>query len=102
MARVDMTTHRRPIWKKPLLLLLLLALGLAGTAAFQSAWRWGCKMASANGLQQIKLALENYRQANGCYPPQYLADKNRTPDAQLAHPDLAVPGRRRVLPALPL
>ena len=32
-------------------------------------------MASANGLQQIKLALENYRQANGCYPPQYLADK---------------------------
>ncbi len=74
-----MTTHRRPIWKRPLLLLLLLALGLAGTAAFQSAWRWGCKMASANGLQQIKLALENYRQANGCYPPQYLADKNGRP-----------------------
>jgi len=36
-------------------------------------------MSSANGLQQLQLAMENYRQKNGCYPPQYLADKDGRP-----------------------
>jgi hypothetical protein len=36
-------------------------------------------MASANGLEQIEVAMECYCQQNGCYPPQYLADKEGRP-----------------------
>ncbi len=77
-----MPIHRGPIWKRPRLLalaLLCFALVCAGVVVFQAIWGWGCKMASANGLQQIQLAMENYRQTNGCYPPEYLADKEGRP-----------------------
>ena len=33
----------------------------------------------ANNLRQIALALLNYEQANGCFPPAYIADKNGKP-----------------------
>ncbi len=77
-----MTINRRPIWKTPWIVPLLVlagALVYGGIAAFQAAWVEGCKMASANGLQQIMMAMRNYHQANGCYPPQYLADKEGRP-----------------------
>ena len=32
-----------------------------------------------NDMRQIALALRNYRQANGCFPPAYIADKNGKP-----------------------
>ena len=32
-----------------------------------------------NNLRQIALALQNYHQANGCFPPAYVADKNGKP-----------------------
>ena len=32
-----------------------------------------------NNLKQIALALLNYHQANGCFPPAYIADKNGKP-----------------------
>jgi type II secretory pathway pseudopilin PulG len=74
---------RKPRLKRaPLVVLVLLCVGViacVGTAVFQAARVSGCKAASANGLQQIQLAMENYRQANGSYPPQYLADKEGRP-----------------------
>ncbi len=33
----------------------------------------------ANSLKQIGLALHNYHEANGCFPPPYIADQNGTP-----------------------
>ena len=74
---------RMPIGKKRMLaaslVLCLATLICAGVAAFQAAWGWGCKAASFNGLQQIQIALQFYRQANGCYPPQYIVDKEGRP-----------------------
>ena len=32
-----------------------------------------------NNLHQIALALQNYHQVNGCFPPAYVADKNGKP-----------------------
>ena len=32
-----------------------------------------------NNLKQIVLALQSYHQANGCFPPAYIADKNGKP-----------------------
>ena len=77
-----MAIHRHAIWKSPWFIPALILSGVlvyAGIAAYQAVWLFGCKMASANGLQQIMMAMENYRQANGCYPPQYLADKDGRP-----------------------
>ena len=39
----------------------------------------GCRSACENRLQHIARALQNYHQANGCYPPAYIADKNGKP-----------------------
>ena len=36
-------------------------------------------MTCKNNLKQIALALHNYHQANGCFPPAYIADKNGRP-----------------------
>ena len=32
-----------------------------------------------NNLRKSRLALHNYHQANGCFPPAYIADKNGKP-----------------------
>ncbi|MHB1036282.1 MAG: DUF1559 family PulG-like putative transporter [Pirellulales bacterium] len=37
------------------------------------------RMQCSNNLKQIALALLNYEQANGCFPPAYVADKNGKP-----------------------
>ena len=78
-----MPVHPGQSFRRPRLLAsVLLCLGAmvcAGVVLFQAARRPGCKAASANGLQQIQMALECYRQAHGCYPPQYLADKGGRP-----------------------
>lgn len=55
---------------------ILLALLLpAVQAARESARRMQC----TNNLKQIGLALFNYEQANKCFPPAYLADKDGKP-----------------------
>lgn len=77
-----MTVHRRSLWKTRWfipLLVLSAAIVYGGIVAYQAVRLWGCKMASANGLQQMMLAMECYCQINGCYPPQYLADKDGRP-----------------------
>jgi hypothetical protein len=77
-----MTSHRRPNWKSPWFVPVLVLSGVlvyVGIAAYQAVWLFGCKMASANGLQQIMMAMQNYRQTNGCYPPQFLADNEGRP-----------------------
>jgi prepilin-type processing-associated H-X9-DG protein len=44
-------------------------------AVYEAARRIWC----SNQLKQIALALHNYRQANGCFPSAYIADKNGKP-----------------------
>jgi hypothetical protein len=44
-------------------------------AAREASRRIACK----NQLRQIALALQWYHQANGCFPPAYIADKNGKP-----------------------
>lgn len=59
-----------------LCLLVLIALLLQDCRfAPQAARRVTCTIT----LKQIALALLNYQQANGCYPPAYIADKNGKP-----------------------
>jgi prepilin-type processing-associated H-X9-DG protein len=67
----------RPAWLLALLgfLLLLCLLLPAVSRAREAAYRAQCM----NQLKQIALALHNYRQANGCFPPAYIADKNGKP-----------------------
>jgi hypothetical protein len=48
---------------------------LVANPIHNAAYRLHC----ANCLQQISLALHNYVQANGCFPPAYIADKNGKP-----------------------
>ena len=56
--------------------LILVALLLpAVSRAREAARRRQC----ANQLKQIVLALLNYREANGCFPPAYIAGKNGKP-----------------------
>ncbi|MCE5266434.1 MAG: DUF1559 domain-containing protein [Planctomycetaceae bacterium] len=37
------------------------------------------RMQCANNMKQLALALHSYRQAHGCFPPAYVADKNGKP-----------------------
>jgi len=58
------------------LLMCLAALLMPGVStARESARRATC----ANNMKQIVQALQAYRQANGCFPPAYIADKNGKP-----------------------
>jgi hypothetical protein len=45
----------------------------------QSAREASRRGACMNNLKQLSLALLNYYQANGCFPPAYIADKNGKP-----------------------
>ncbi len=56
--------------------LLLLGLLLPAISCAREAAR---RCACTNNIRQIALALLNYRQANGCFPPAYIADKNGQP-----------------------
>ena len=61
-------------------LLMLFFLMLPGSftireTVYEAARRIQCR----SQLKQIALALHNYRQANGCFPPAYIADKNGKP-----------------------
>ncbi|MHB1036642.1 MAG: DUF1559 family PulG-like putative transporter [Pirellulales bacterium] len=59
-------------------LCLMCLIGLlltAVSASSQSSRRAQC----ANNLKQIAIALLNYEQANGCFPPAYIADKTGKP-----------------------
>ena len=60
--------------------LLLFVLMLPGSfamreAVYEAARRIWC----SNQLKQVALALHNYHQANGSFPPAYFADKNGKP-----------------------
>lgn len=58
-----------------ILLILLSLLMPAVNTAREAARRITC----ANNLHQIAMALNAYHQANGCFPPAYVADKNAKP-----------------------
>jgi len=58
----------------PVFLLLMALLPSVGSV-HEAARRIWC----SNQLKQIALALHNYRQANGCFPPACIADKNGKP-----------------------
>ena len=57
-------------------LLVLAALILPDISVARRAAR---RLQCNNNMKQIALALGNYRQANGCFPPAYIADKNGKP-----------------------
>ncbi len=59
-----------------IVLLFLIALLLP---TVQSGRDSGHHSACCNHLKQIALALHAYHQANGCFPPAYVADKNGKP-----------------------
>jgi len=56
-------------------ILLLLMLGPVQTGPYTGARRTECK----NHLKQIALALHNYHDEYGCFPPAYVADKRGRP-----------------------
>jgi hypothetical protein len=57
-------------------LLIVIALLLPAVSSAREAAR----RISCNGqMKQLALALHNYCQANGCFPPAYVADKNGRP-----------------------
>ncbi len=64
-----------------LVLLLVCLFGLLALLmpAVQTARESARRATCANNLKQIALALQNYHQANGCFPPAYIADKNGKP-----------------------
>ena len=67
----------RPLWFLPffafLLLIALLLPAVARARAF--AYRLMCE----SNVKCIAMALHNYHQVNGCFPPAYIADKNGKP-----------------------
>lgn len=54
-------------------LLVVIVLLLPSICAAREAAR---RMQCANQMKQLVLALLNYREINGCFPPAYIADKN--------------------------
>ncbi len=66
-----------PLGYLALILLFLICLG--PPPAFQSAREAARRAQCRNNLKQIGLALRNYHEANGCFPPAYIADKNGKP-----------------------
>jgi hypothetical protein len=63
----------------PFLICLGLLMPAVQAAAFQAAREPARRAMCANNLRQIALALLYYEQANGCFPPAYIADKNGKP-----------------------
>ena len=80
---------RYPRWFRfqgSLLLLLLLAIPVIDVIGMAMAWLLPAFYANshrttacASNLRQIALALQQYHQANGCFPPACIADKNGKP-----------------------
>jgi hypothetical protein len=66
------------LWALPFLLPMLVLAGLL-LPAIQTAREVSLRMTCHGHLKQIALALHNYRTANGCFPPAYVADKNGCP-----------------------
>lgn len=73
-----MVLVRRPSWKV-LLLLLSGALVCAAIVAIPAARVAIHRAGTANRLQHIMLSMECYHQTYGCYPPQYLTDRQGRP-----------------------
>jgi hypothetical protein len=62
----------------------LVILSLVGSMAWSLSLREAVHEAArritcGNQLKQIAIVLHSYRQANGCFPPAYIADKNGKP-----------------------
>jgi hypothetical protein len=67
----------QPRWLLALLgFLLLMALLLPAISCAREAAR---RMMCANQIKQIALALHNYRDSNGCFPPTCITDRNGKP-----------------------
>jgi prepilin-type processing-associated H-X9-DG protein len=67
-----------PLTYLAFVLLLLICLGLL-MPAVGSARGVARRAQCQNNLKQIALALQNYHEANGCFPPAYIADRNGKP-----------------------
>ena len=61
------------------LLLFLTGLLMLLVPAVQSAREASRRLMCRNNMMQISLALHNYCQANGCFPPAYVVDKDGRP-----------------------
>ena len=57
-------------------ILLLIALLLP---AVRTGPRASCRMSCSNNLKQIALAMHNYHDVHGCFPPAYTTDENGRP-----------------------
>ena len=62
-----------------LVVLCLMCAHWAAIARGRDCPRTRPPFALRNNLRQIALALQSYHQANGCFPPAYVADKNGKP-----------------------
>lgn len=61
----------------------LLSIGIASAIviafAVRNAQRAAVSTASQSPLNQLQLALQNYHQSQGCFPPAFIVDENGTP-----------------------
>jgi hypothetical protein len=64
-----------PLTFVPLVLIMTFLMLPAVAHVPRAARRAAC----SNNMKQIALALHNYHQENGCYPPAYIADKDGRP-----------------------
>lgn len=68
------------MWRATVIVLLVLLCGCCLLLpAFQAARESARRATCINNLKQLTLALHNYRDAHGCFPPAYIADADGKP-----------------------
>jgi hypothetical protein len=67
------------LWPAVFVVILLLLIGLFLLPAVEAAREADRRFACPKNMTMISLALHNYRQANGCFPPAYVVDKDGRP-----------------------
>jgi hypothetical protein len=78
----DRKGRRRPGWQKVVLGsggVILIGCAVALALAVRAARDGAIAMASQSRLNQMQLALSNYHDMYGCFPPAYVADKDGKP-----------------------